>query len=394
MKISKESHSSFCILPWVHLWMSTSGEWSCCCQASGSIGTVDQSIEQVWNSPKAMHMRLKMLKGEPLEQCKLCYMQEKGGMTSLRNWANLKWRHHIRKVNDTEDDGSVSHPAAFLSVAFSNLCNFRCRMCDHQSSSGWYEDAVSLGNICGPKVIDPWSDNEAFWCQMREEVLPSVEEICFAGGEPLIQESHYRMLRLLLEIGRIDVRLDYNTNLSTLKYKGLDLLELWREFEAVSVRPSTDGVGKRGEYIRKGLAWERWLENVQQLGTYLKSFSVAVSVYNVYHYLDLYFALQTKFPGIHPRGNLVVWPRNLSIRIFDQEMKKRIESRYAAFVKQNGRLPGFVTRDIVGWMDYMISVDASHQATAFKEYNSKLDELRGESFCDTFPELAEWYERI
>lgn len=392
MKISK----TFCILPWIHLLGGLAGEWqTCCCVAkSNIIASSGSTISNVWNNNTIRDIRLKMLRGEKVDQCSLCYSLEEARIPSYRVRSNFAWRHHIWKANETRSDGSLYFPLVYLDIRFSNLCNLRCRMCSHYASSSWYEDALHLGTAEDHRVISPWAERTDFWGELREEILPSLELVYFAGGEPLIQQEHYDMLNMLREAGRTDVRLLYNTNLSTIQYKEYDLLNLWNEFEHVSVSASIDGIGKRGDYIRKGLTWERWVENARRLGPYLRGYAPAISIYNIYHYPELNTLMEQLFPGLEERSGIVSFPEFLSIQVFDQDMKRQIELRYLAFIEQNTELSAHAKRNMMGWLKYMVSTDKSHLALAFKEYTSKLDELRNECFVDTFPELAEWYERI
>jgi sulfatase maturation enzyme AslB (radical SAM superfamily) len=389
---------TFCILPWVQLTGGytgrSTGGWYTCFAAQDRIATTECSIQDAWNGPRMREIRLRMLKGDQIDQCRGCHSLEDAGAIGFRRWANLNWRRHIWKAAETGSDGSVDCPIVSFDVRFSNLCNFRCRMCGHALSSSWYGDAVELGIAGSTRVMDPWTKSDSFWYQVKEMVLPHVELIYFSGGEPLIQDAHYKMLDMLREYKRTDVRLHYSTNLSTLKYKGHDVLRIWEKFKDVSVFPSIDGVGKRGEYIRKGLVYDDWLENVKKLGSHMQGYSVAISVYNIYHHLELCSALQKKFPKIQEVALFVDDPKCLSIQIFPPEIKKQIESRHITFLEQNSQFPSSIRRNTTNLMKYMMSADESHLAKEFKQYTSKLDELRRESFSDTFPELAEWYEGI
>ena len=98
------------------------------------------------------------------------------------------------------------------------------------------------------------------WDQL-EPHFDTVERIYFAGGEPLMMEEHYRILKRLIKMGRSEVVLIYNTNLSTLNLKKDSVLDLWPQFDRVVIEASLDGSGERGEFVRKGLVWEEWKEN-------------------------------------------------------------------------------------------------------------------------------------
>ena len=59
-------------------------------------------------------------------------------------------------------------------------------------------------------------------------ISDDIEEVYFAGGEPLITPYHYELVDQLISMNVAeDINLRYNTNLSTVKYKSIDLAERW-----------------------------------------------------------------------------------------------------------------------------------------------------------------------
>jgi sulfatase maturation enzyme AslB (radical SAM superfamily) len=84
------------------------------------------------------------------------------------------------------------------------------------------------------------------WEQMQEHI-PYLEQIYFAGGEPLIMEEHYRILKELVKREMFNVKLIYNTNFSRLNLKDEDVLDYWKLFNNVSIGASLDAMGPRAE---------------------------------------------------------------------------------------------------------------------------------------------------
>ena len=88
-----------------------------------------------------------------------------------------------------------------------------------------------------------------------DPMLEHIEQIYWAGGEPIMMDEHWAIMNRLVEMGKTDIRIFYNTNFTTLKYKKHNVLDLWKNFDHISVGASLDAEGVRGEYQRKGTVW-------------------------------------------------------------------------------------------------------------------------------------------
>ena len=94
----------------------------------------------------------------------------------------------------------------------------------------------------------------------------AVEEVYWVGGEPLMYEQHWRYMPRIIELGDGDkLYARYNTNLSRVDYRGInlyrDILSRLRDWQVCA---SIDGTGAIGEYIRTGLDFDSWLENFRE----------------------------------------------------------------------------------------------------------------------------------
>jgi hypothetical protein len=79
-------------------------------------------------------------------------------------------------------------------------------------------------------------------------------------------EQHWQYMRRIIELGdgpRVYAR--YNTNLSRVSYRGIDLYtDILANLRDWQVCASLDGTGEIGEYIRTGLDYNQWLENFRR----------------------------------------------------------------------------------------------------------------------------------
>jgi radical SAM protein with 4Fe4S-binding SPASM domain len=250
---------SFCMLPLTHLHGWPDGRAYPCCLAKAEhpVGNLkEQTMLEVWNADAMKSMRKNMLADNPCKECGDCYEQESLGFTSMRNNSNKNFAHLIDEIDLTDINGT--HPDMKFrhwDVRFSNVCNLKCRSCGSTFSSRWYDDDVKLlENVSYPRVRYAGRTSTDIWEQMQPHI-PFLEQIYFAGGEPLIMEEHNRILNTLIDNGNTQVRLIYNTNLTELKFKKENVLGLWKHFPQICVAASLDDMGNRAEVIRSGTNW-------------------------------------------------------------------------------------------------------------------------------------------
>jgi hypothetical protein len=76
-------------------------------------------------------------------------------------------------------------------------------------------------------------------------------------------EQHWRYMKRIIDLGDgANVYARYNTNLSRIRYRGIDLFDdILAHVRDWQVCASLDGTGTTGEYIRTGLDYDQWLDN-------------------------------------------------------------------------------------------------------------------------------------
>lgn len=397
---------TFCMLPWMHMHAFPDGRVYPCCLAEyfHPVGDLRKNtMREVWNQPKYKTMRVNMLADKPCIECTKCYEQERHGAFSMRNDANRNYGHMIKELSQTHEDGTHDEfKLRYWDVRFSNLCNFRCRSCGPIFSSNWYNDHVKLYNrkpdVLGrdmERVEYAAGDEESMERQMVEHV-PYLEQVYFAGGEPLIMKEHYTLLEKLIEAGKTDIRLQYNTNFSELSFKDKHVFEYWKHFKNVSVGASLDGMGAQAELIRKGANWqqtvdnrERMMKEVPHVDFYVSS---TVSSMNVLHVLKFHKEW-TELGLIKAKDwniNLCQSPDWYRPDIFPTWFKE--QEIYPAYEEHIAWLDprDSLRRATTGYqslVSLMKANDASGQWPRFLEECAKLDSVRNEDFWSIFPEF-------
>lgn len=397
---------NFCLAPWVHIHAYPNGRAYPCCLADfhEPIGNLrDNTMEEVWNNEGYRQLRKNMMENKPSSVCKKCYEHEANGLFSQRQSMNRSHGKYVDEVELTHEDGY--HPEfkiRYWDVRFSNLCNFSCRSCGPVFSSNWFKEHVKMyggkPSIDGKElaVIEyAGRSKHDIWDQMQAH-LPYIDQIYFAGGEPLLMEEHYKILEKLIELGRTDINLQYNTNFSELKYKSKDVLELWKHFPKVSVGASLDASGARAELMRKGTVWrdivknrQRMIETVPHVDFYI---AATVSLMNVIHVMD--FHREWAEIGL-------IKPSDFNVNVLLGPDYYRVDALPVGF-KHSVVAPAIerhlewlapldtVTRATGGYrglLTMMLATDNSRHLSEFLRVTKDLDNARDEKFWNTFPEL-------
>ena len=399
-----KASGTFCALPWIHLHSTPEGVAAPCCISKscntpiGMGDTKKQGLMELVNSPQMKQLRLDMLDGKRNDECSICYNQEDVGITSNRQ---STFSAHPKSIEDacnfTNDDGSLEQfNMRYFDVRFSNICNFKCRSCGQEYSTQW-EQENSRANVSYAREI-PKNNNKEFLQDVLDQI-PNMEIAYFAGGEPLITDQHYIILEEMIRQKKTDVILRYNTNLSNLKFKNKDLLDLWRRFDKkIELYASIDHVKERAEYIRHGTDWgviESNLLLVKQQPNISVSMNTVLTLFN-YLTIDQFYGylidkrMYSPWDGIYQLYN-TSHPKHISVRTlpidYKQQGKESVD-RTITLMKEKYFTKGHIKQ----LEDTNLWVDGEHnweeEKEAFKNEINRVDLLRGEDFRKTFPELA------
>jgi organic radical activating enzyme len=405
--LDKEKHlltesKTFCMYPWIHIHAYPTGDAFPCCMSNMNhrIGnTRESSLAEIWNSEGMREIRVNMINDQPSPACHNCYEKEQAGFFSGRMSANKHHGHHIDKVRNTAEDGTVSEfEMVYWDIRFSNLCNLSCRSCGHIFSSSWYQDQARLAggdwkdhnrvlNYAGRTETDIWE-------QLKPH-LDYVEQIYFAGGEPLLMEEHYNILEELERRGRFNVRLIYNTNFTHVRLKDRTVFDYWKKFDNVSVGASLDDMGARAEYIRKGTVWadveanrRQMLEICPEVDFYI---SPTLSILNADSICDFhrYMVEQGLITAQDVNVNILQDPAHLRIDIATADYKQRLTQKFHEHLEWL-RPQDPLGRATVGFessIKFMNSIDNRDYLPKFWQRTRQLDQIRGEDVLAVIPEL-------
>lgn len=418
-------NKSFCMAPWMSLHVWPEGKTFPCClwDVSEPIGDINKdSLEDIWNSEKMKDARVKMLKGEKLSACSRCYHLEDTGYPSYRQELNKRHGNKIEYVDLTKEDGTLDQMKLHLwDFRLSNFCNFKCRSCGLGLSSSWHSDSRDLAVSEKLKEIDsfyyksPDGSRKSSLISVNDKVsfldllkphYDCVDEVYFAGGEPLIMPEHYEILDNLIAAGRTDVIIRYSTNFSRLKFKDKHVFDYWKHFKKLQLFISVDGVGKIGEYVRKGFNDKVFENNIHEFrNSEIKPTDVGHMItYGALNYLHLFDMvldfIERDFVdyGKPFHGNMlahfspITYPNCYNCEYLPDRYKHQFKKRLDNFhteLKAAGASDWFVD-DMIGKLKIIYNRSIEQEFNykhmlELKTITEELDRLRKEKFEDIFP---------
>ena len=397
-------NKSFCMLPWISMHVTPVGVATPCCIGNQlyPVGNANQlSLMELVNSEAMNDLRLDMLNDVKNPICSACHRHEDQGIYSFRQNINEMFGKYLdESISSTDMTGELGQfKMRYFDLRLNNICNMKCRTCNSHYSSQWENEDAKQGRT----IITIDKDKRTRYVDDILTHIAHIDMAYFAGGEPLITEEHYIMLEEMIKLGRTDIRLRYNTNLSNLKYKNKDLLELWSHFDKkIEVYASIDDFGKRAEYIRSGTVWEQVEENFKRVKNvpYVNmQINSVLSIFNFttfgefYHYL-LDNKLYTPKDTVNYIYNMIS-PVHLAALALPVHLKLQgIEGLESVINRMKGM--GFRdehTQTLVDAKKWVLADNTWEQhKQQFQEETKKLDMIREEKFTEVFPELAELME--
>lgn len=418
--IGMNESKTFCMHPFTGLATREDGAIKVCCRSQPVGWIQDEPLENVWNGSNMREIRKQVLCGERPAVCKPCFDLEDQGVESLRQ-RHIKNTIPESRINlypnvldHLRDDYTMPFEFPTIEIKLNNLCNLKCRMCNPLDSTNWKDwDSVvpfykKENNYLVPTVeklvkkpgqyIGPFDDTDNWWASF-EKLLPHFRRVEFAGGEPLMDPQHYKILDMLKPYGK-NIEIKYATNGTTLGIsKGRTIHDYWPHFKSVAVNVSLDGIHNVYNYIRSGSNFSDVELNIREM----KSFSNVSRVVGAFtaqagnilqaaECID-YFLNEM---GIVFYSHRVSYPNCLSAQVLPQELKDEAIKRLEAvdrvlwsfdIVQKHPILENITRQQIRDNINYLKARDQSHLWPDFIEFNCKLDATRNQSLLDAVPEF-------
>jgi MoaA/NifB/PqqE/SkfB family radical SAM enzyme len=253
------------------------------------------------------------------------------------------------------------------------------------------EDLLLVKNKIRPNVL-PISnsslDGESVLIKSFKDNLHNLNTLYFSGGEPLLHDKVWELLKLANERGYSNnISLKFNTN-GTIKLNQ-EKYNILKGFKSIGISVSMDGIEKHAEYIRTNIVWDRWIENLKEYQREFANYSnfnigivCTLSVFNIHKFdiIKKYF----NSIGFHIGTNMLIEPKQFCVFNINQLAKDYLNELYKDtyteildFVNLKNNID---SREIVKFIDNKDDIVIANNL--YKNYRA---------FRDIDPE---WYEML
>jgi len=427
---------SFCGAKWYNatIWLGSGMTTSCHHPLPHKV-----EVSDVIANPKALHNtqrkkmeREQMQKGERPSGCEYCWKIEDIGRDNISDRV-------YKTVIYSDEDLAYAHrtPASTdfdlqtLEIAFDRTCQFACSYCNPAFSSSWVKDLKQHGpytNLVSDGrnhfthnhdsaqlykfgEVNPYV--EAFHEWWETDLHRTLKELRITGGEPLMSGETWKLIEWFkTNKGKSSTRLAINSNLGT----DVDIDRLLDAIDGVEVDlyTSNEAIGLEAEYIRDGLVFDDWANNVERLldsdkfrGLHVMCTINALCLSSLDSFLEMVYNWKLEYgkDSINFSLNILRFPSFQSPLVLSDNIRKLYQQKLIQFMvdhKGDSTFHEYELNQLQRLIDYLDVVKTPHAGAAeqailqqdFKKFYTQYDQRRNKNFVETFPALADWYNNL
>ena len=430
--------SSFCAAKWYNatIWLGSGMTTSC---HHPPAHRVDR--DRVAVNPKLLHNTLekkedrrKMIAGERPAGCEYCWKIEDMGRDVVSDRVYKSKIYPIEALHAAKNSNPDSDvELRTLEIAFDRTCQFACSYCNPAFSSTWVRDIRVNGAYTG-LVSDGrnhfththdssqlYSFNEtnpyveAFFQWWETDLHRTLQELRITGGEPLMSGHTWKLIEWFKQNqGRSTTKLAINSNLGFGQEKLQEFVSAVESLPHVEVYTSMEATGAQAEYIRDGLDYDQWLQNVHTL---LKSGRIralhmmctinALCLDSLVPHLNLMLDLKRLYGrnAVNFTLNILRFPSFQSPLVLSDQLRDQYRVRLQEWLYKNQANPYLHEHEVnhtQRLVDYLDVVKTPHSDAFdlpqlhndFYKFYQQYDQRRSKDFATAFPNMVPWYDQL
>ena len=429
--------ASFCGAKWYNatIWLGSGMTTSCHHPPAHRIDEQEIKLypSRIHNTAEKKQDRAQMQQGERPTGCDYCWKIEDMGRDAI---SDRVYKSRIYS-KETLDEAAVMDPDAdvnlrTLEISFDRTCQFACSYCNPAFSSTWvrdihrngaYRDLVSDGRnhfthehpdaqLFTINDINPYIT--AFFEWWESDLHHTLDELRITGGEPLMSGYTWQLVDWFRDNpGRSSTRLAINSNL------GMDWNTIQRLLDSchgveLDLYTSNESMGAHAEYIRDGLVWQTWMDNMTAImrSNKVRALHVmctinALCLESLPEFLTLMLEWKSRWGANMPNFtlNILRFPSFQSPLVLPDHTRMHHRDRLQAWLDNwynHSMLHEHERNHVQRLIDYLDVVKTPHSDAFdipclhndFRSFFTQYDQRRSKNFADTFPDLSDWYHGL
>jgi len=422
---------SFCAAKWYNatIWLGSGMSTSCHHPPAHLVDKDKVSINPklLHNTPQKKIERIMMQEGGRPAGCEYCWKIEDMGKDAVSDRVYKSKIYPIKALHDAYNTPANTDVALrTLEIAFDRTCQFACSYCNPAFSTTWvndikrngpYTNLVSDGRnhfththessqLFKYGEANPYVD--AFFAWWDSELHYTLQELRITGGEPLMSAHTWRLIDWFKHNKeKSSTRLAINSNLGP----EVDIPRLIESITGMDVEiyTSMEATGAQAEYIRDGLDYRMWQDNVNQLlaaGITVHCMCTinALCLESLTDHLNYLLDLKGMYgkEKINFTLNILRFPSFQSALVLDPDDRTHFKLTLQAWLNANRNSPLLHEHEVnhtQRLIDYLDIVKTPHSDAFdmpklhndFRQFYTQYDQRRNKDFASTFPILKEWY---
>jgi organic radical activating enzyme len=428
--------STFCGAKWYNatIWLGSGMTTSCHHPLPHKV-----SVEEVIANPMALHNtpqkkleREMMQKGQRPSGCEYCWKIEDTGPTAIsdRPYKSMIYsEEELWFANAIPSQTDIN--LRTLEIAFDRTCNFACSYCNPAFSTTWAKDIKTNGPYTdltsdgrghfthehgSSQLYRVGEENpyvEAFFKWWESDLKDTLQELRITGGEPTMSADFWRLINWFKD-NKSNVKLAINSNLGAKDGLIDKLIAASHDIPHVELYTSCEATNVAAEYIRDGMVWRDWIDNINRLveegnfkALHVMSTINALCLPTITNFLDMILLMKEQYGRNWPTVtlNILRFPSFQSPLVLPLNYRKQVVIKLREWFVRNGDsnlLHDMEREHILRLITYLESVESPHAGASptndlekdFKKFYTQYDARRDKDFSKAFPQLKEWYDEI
>jgi hypothetical protein len=427
--------ASFCGAKWYNatIWLGSGMTTSCHHPLPHKIDAkkLKDNPKLIHNTPEKKEQRKQMQCGERPSGCEYCWKIEDMGEKHISDRVYKSWIYTDEELTTAvETDPEEDFDLINLEIAFDRTCNFACSYCNPAFSSTWVKDLKQNGGYTDLKsdgrghfthqhdssqLFSYGEENpyvEAFFKWWETDLHKTLRQLRVTGGEPLMSADLWKLIEWFEKNGdKSQTSLAINSNLVAKPELIQRLIDVRQHLPSLGVYTSAEATDSSAEYIRDGMIFEQWWNNVQRLheADIDTHCMMTINALCLETLPDLVLRIMKKREEYDSRRfcvmsfNILRFPSFQSALVLPEKIKMRHVAKLQELRNNNSPLfHEFELGQLDRLIEYLQVVDTPHSEgfdmpnlhNDFKKFYQQYDVRRNKNFETTFPELKEWYNEL